>query len=433
MNKTSIQTAPQAAVPSLAAPAPASTPRATLLPRWANQVLKPVASLRLTVVLFAFSLALVFFGTLAQIDGGIWTVTYGYFRTWKIVWVPFQLLVEFGQVFFGVPRDLRVGGSFPFPGGYILGALLLANLLAAHLVRFKFTWKRAGILLIHSGLILLMLGELITGYFAVEGQMIIDQGETANFVTHNRWSELVVIDPSDPKTDDVVAVPGAMLRKGGLVRHADLPFDVEVVQYMVNSHLDSAKGIKDNPATAGAGLAEKAFEDPEISGTSGKQEVDTPAAYLTFKDKESGRPLGTYLLSIFLKPQPVIVGDKTYQVALRFKRTYKPYALTLHEFRFDRYPGTDEARNYSSRLRLVDSERGEDREVLIKMNDPLRYRGETLYQADFNHKTEKGTVLQVVENPGWLIPYVSCAMVSLGMAFHFGLHLNGFLRRRTAS
>ena len=45
---------------------------------------------------------------------------------------------------------------------------------------------------------------------------------------------------------------------------------------------------------------------------------------------------------------------------------------------------------------------------------------------------DRGTVLQVVRNPGWLMPYFSCALVSLGMLVHFGIHLVGFLRRRAA-
>ena len=40
------------------------------------------------------------------------------------------------------------------------------------------------------------------------------------------------------------------------------------------------------------------------------------------------------------------------------------------------------------------------------MNDPMRYRGETFYQHTFDNATEKATVLQVVRNPGWVLPYL---------------------------
>ena len=42
---------------------------------------------------------------------------------------------------------------------------------------------------------------------------------------------------------------------------------------------------------------------------------------------------------------------------------------------------------------------------------------------------DSGSVLQVVRNPGWLLPYLSCAVVSLGMLIHFGINLSRYLRR----
>ena len=63
------------------------------------------------------------------------------------------------------------------------------------------------------------------------------------------------------------------------------------------------------------------------------------------------------------------------------------------------------------------------------MNHPLSYNGETFYQQAFL-PLDWGTRLQVVRNPGWIMPYLSCAMVSFGMLIHFGLHLSKFLRIR---
>src|SRR4051812_31863501 len=103
MSDTSLQTAPSAPGPAAAVPpTPAvAKPR----PKWTvYRVLKLGASLELTVILFILSLLLVFFGTLAQIDNGIWTVVGEYFRS-AFVWIPWQLLVKFGQVFFGLPRE----------------------------------------------------------------------------------------------------------------------------------------------------------------------------------------------------------------------------------------------------------------------------------------------------------------------------------------
>ena len=66
--------------------------------------------------------------------------------------------------------------------------------------------------------------------------------------------------------------------------------------------------------------------------------------------------------------------------------------------------------------------------MLIYMNHPLRYRGETFYQASFK-RGDQGTILQVVRNPGWLLPYIAVTIGAVGMMIHFGIHLTGFLRR----
>ena len=92
--------------------------------------LAPLASLRLTVVLFALSMVLVLVGTLAQRHYDIWYVVNEYFRT-DFAWV--ELRAFFPSSSLGVSPQLK----FPFPGGWLIGGLLTVNLLAAHLLRFR--------------------------------------------------------------------------------------------------------------------------------------------------------------------------------------------------------------------------------------------------------------------------------------------------------
>jgi hypothetical protein len=415
----------QSTIDSYATDRPAGKPHSVM--HQLRRLLMPIASLKITVVLFALSLVLVFVGTLAQVDNGIWTVVNKYFRS-LYVFVPFQIFV---------PRSVHVPGGFPFPGGWLIGGGLLINLLAAHIVRFKLSLKRLGILVLHAGIILLLVAELITGLFAVEGRMSIEEGQSANYVEDSRHYELAVVDRSDPASDLVISIPGSRLRDGETIRDDRLPFTIEVKQYMPNSVLDR-KPKSTEPATAGLGLHVRVDPKSEVSGTDAEQKGDIASAYVVLRPKAGGEPIGTYLVSLWFSavynvpPQTVSFDGKTFGVDLRFRREYLPYQLRLIEFRFDRYPGTNIPMNYSSLVRLTDPETGEDRQALIRMNEPLRYRGETFYQADFNKETEKGTVLQVVRNPGAVLPYVSCVMVFLGMAYHFGWHLIGFLVRRAA-
>src|SRR6185503_15667528 len=85
---------------------------------------------------------------------------------------------------------------------------------------------------------------------------------------------------------------------------------------------------------------------------------------------------------------------------------------------------------YSSLVEFKDPARNIDREVLIWMNNPLRYEGTTFYQQSFDEATEKATVLQVVNNSSWMTPYAACMLVAIGMLAHFGVILFRFLMRR---
>jgi hypothetical protein len=380
-----------------------------------RRLLEPLASLRLTVALLALSMVLIFVGTLAQTRVGVWEAVDSYFRGF-VAWVDLSLFVP------------EAAGAIPMPGGATLGVLLLINLVAAHAVRFRLSWRRVGMILIHGGLIVLLAGEFATAWLAGEGLMAIDEGATSSYYEDARRTELVVIDPSPDHHDRVVTIPAAMLRHAGggaTIEHDALPFGVEVVRWMPNARL-----LRDDaalPADRGIGLEARAQERPRVRGVDGAQS-DAPAAYVRLT--RDGEDLGTWLVwAGLVGSQRVEVGGRVYGLALRYARTYLPYRLTLHDFRHDTFTGTTIARNFSSDVRLVDEERGVDRRVRIWMNNPLRYRGATFYQASYK-PDGSGTVLQVVRNPGAALPYVACALVSAGLLVHFGLSMTTFLRRR---
>lgn len=376
-------------------------------------VLNFLGSLQLTVILLVLSIFLVFVGTLAQIDFGVWTVVHDYFRAW-VAWVDLQL-------FF--PRDRVVPGKFPIPGGWTLGGLLLVNLLVAHYQRFNLSKAKIGLFLIHAGLILLLVGEALTGIYAEEGNMTISEGSSSNYSEDIRHPELAIVTALNDKEDQVTVIPEAKLKHKGTIAHDLLPFDVQIDDYQINSVLQKEQ-------VDGKSLW-RAKSMPEVSGTeTGEGRIDMPSVYVTLKPKNGEKALGAYLTSTWLNtPHKIEHEGKTYWLSLRFKRDYKPFSLHLIDFRFDRYMGTEIPKNFSSTVRLVDPDRGVEREVKIWMNNPLRYRGETFYQASYK-PDESGTVLQVVKNPSWLIPYISCVVVTLGLFVQFGFSLSRSLKRR---
>src|SRR5262249_12979160 len=271
-------------------------------------------------------------------DQGLWGVMRGYFRS-GYVWVPWQVFVRFGQTFLDVPHSVHVSGSFPFPGGWLLGSLLLINLMAAHAIRFKLSWKRSGVLILHAGLILLMLGELVTGAFAVESRMTLAQGETVSFVeVSHKWLsnpfELAVTGTSEAQHDEVTVIPGSMLQAGAVIRHASLPFDVEVLEYMKNSDLLELRPSDDRTEdvfVATDGTRCQVVPCAEGKGVDSKGRDDYPAVRVRLLKKGTSEAIGTYLLAPWFNPNSVnrvyvfpdqkpTVEGKEYVVAVRPER-----------------------------------------------------------------------------------------------------------------
>src|SRR5258708_21932731 len=124
-----------------------------------------------------------------------------------------------------------------FSQGLSGGGMLLVNLIAAHLARFKFTWKKAGILVLHAGVILLLLGQLLTSLFQVESQMRLDQGETKNYSLSYYHNELAVIETSAPDFDQVISIPDSQLYKGHKIGLPADSLEVGIDEYFINSAL----------------------------------------------------------------------------------------------------------------------------------------------------------------------------------------------------
>jgi len=158
-------------------------------------------------------------------------------------------------------------------------------------------------------------------------------------------------------------------------------------------------------------------------------ERDVPSAAIEILPRDGGS-LGTWLVSDALgAPQTFTSGGRTWMITLRPARHYKPFSVTLQKFTHEKYAGTEIPKDFSSKVTLIDPERSVNRDVLIYMNHPLRYRGETFYQAGFQ-KDDSATILQVVHNPSFIAPYVACVIVAAGLLVQFGFHLVGFSRRR---
>jgi hypothetical protein len=381
-----------------------------------DRLLRVFASLRLTVVCLALAALLVFVGTIAQVEQGLYNAQARYFRSLFVYWGPA-----------GADWKAPV-----FPGGYLVGALLLINLVTSLALRLRSVRGNWGLLLAHVGVILLLLGQFATDLLSVESHMRVREGEPANYSESGSECELAIVDASDPEADEVYPVPERLLATQSRIDLPGLPFAVLVKKYYPNSRVENRTGqTPQAPPAASHGIGAQITLQPAPPVV----RMDTrnlPAAGLELTTPDGS--LGTYAVALVVdEPQEVKCKDKTYTLQLRSTRYYKPYSITLLKFSHDKYQGTDIPKNFSSRVRLHRPETGEEREALIYMNNPLRYAGETYYQSGYDERDPSVSILQVVRNPSWLTPYLSCILVGLGLLIQFGSHLGDFVKqRRTA-
>ena len=401
-------------------------------------------SLRLTVVLLAFAIILVFVGTIAQADVGLYGAEAHYFNQWIVV----------GVQLFGWHLPILL------PGGYLIGTLLLVNLVATHVYRFELSIKKTGIQLAHAGIIVILVGQLASNVLSRSMQMHFIQGETLNYANSVNDYELVF-----QSGDHVTSIPENMLTTGKVIHTPSLPFSIYVKSHWHNSDLNfRAPMVKNGPPLATNGIAQN-FDFVPRPDVKRIDRRNVPTAVLTFRTPK--RNLGTWVASDWAgdaglvdavrdsyaqqlgkglaqsvaneltAPQTLEVGGKKYTFTIRPTRTYFPFSMTLLKATHTVYPGTDVPREFRSRVLLKNPKTGEDRPIDIYMNHPLRYDGYTYYQyqMDAGQMTQMAgriptSVFSVVRNPSWLTPYIGCVMVGIGLTFQFLYHLVGFLSKK---
>lgn len=361
---------------------------------------------------------------------------------WRLIWIA--IAVAFGGL--GLASLLGIfsmsASSLRITWQLIEGTIVATVLLVGSRIMFG---AQGANLLLHFGVALLMLGQFIFGDTQLEQRLSLVEGQSTNTLVNMDHIELAFIETLADGKQRITVVPESKLKlafeQQQLLKDDRLPVDMRVLSFFDNSDLTSPTA--ENPATKGTGLEVIAKEIPKAGGTN--SEVDLASAYVEFLSKENGESLGVHLVSQILNEraflsiggkedmsEELLLGDKSYQVQLRFERVPKPYWVQVKDVRRVNYSGTQTPRDYSSFIKLVDTETGNVENARVWMNNPLRYRGETFYQSDYQQLPggKEFTSIQVVRNAGWMIPYIACMIVAVGMIAHFTGTLDRFLGRR---
>ena len=359
--------------------------------RW--KPLRVLASLQFTVIGLLFMALLVIAGTILQAEKGIYAAQQEIFHSW-LFWL------------FGV---------LPLPGMLLVGALLFVNLFSAVIYRLKYRWSGLGLLLIHIGLLVLLGGGFISFQYGRDYFMTLAEGESSQMAEAAHEWELAVWTEAEGKRRGQ-AVDIIRLRPGQAWSVPGLNLELTVKRFFSNCRPEEY----DAPGQAALKEVPPAADPVE----------NMPGVILELRSPAES-PLQVSLFGGSAAPVVRRRLQRDHFFSLRLKRILLPLRLTLLDFEKTFHPGSQIPKSFRSRVEIQSA--GLRREALIAMNHPLRFAGFTFYQSSYAEEGPQGvsSTFAVVRNAGRWLPYISSALIFLGLLIHFGTALAALARKKS--
>lgn len=380
-------------------------------------LVKFLTSLKLTTWSLIFLAVLTFFGTLYQTQAGLYEAQVKYFYSWFFKW-----------------RIESLGGIwFPFPGAQLVCWVMTINLLFVTLFRFQWSWRKAGILIMHLGILILLIGGGATYYFAEESNVTLKEGESANYAVYYHDWELSVFRELDNGDKEVWGMDIRDFPLGEPVAFERQGIDINMHTMHRNALAYAMQeGIDDKGYVNQAGVAY--LQEQEVKNDP-VENIPGVAFGVEVNGIEKARIM---LFGLEPKPTQVALPSGKWSFQLRRKRYPLPFTVELLDFRRRLHAGTLIASAYESKIK-VSGDDTRERETLVYMNHPFRTLDLTFFQASFGQDDlgSESSTLAVVENPARLIPYISSLVTGFGLILHFILslvnHTKAMNKRREGS
>ena len=368
-----------------------------------DNFLKIIMSPKIFSYTLIWLIVLVFFGTIAQKNIGLYASQMKYFSSFFFLFL----------------------GFIPLPGGRLILLFMTINLFSSLFKRNLWQLKKFGIIIVHLGGLLLLLGGGLTAYFSSEGNMIIAEGETSNYVDDYHDMELVFVNNTFKDSIEYTVVDEPLLKEGNRFNLFEDGPEIYILSNIKNVRIENRISPADSIYK---GLLEKFVllpKKPEPENTQNR-----PALIYKIQGTSNGLDgiyglfLGQGLNDYFQ------LKEQDFHSEYRRKRTYVPFEIELIDFEKILHPGTNVAKSFSSEVNLIED--GLPRRTLIKMNEPLRHKGYTFFQASFIENLDKETtVLATVKNYGRLFPYISSIIMSVGLLIHLLISLPKMIKKKS--
>jgi cytochrome c biogenesis protein ResB len=264
--------------------------------------------------------------------------------------------------------------------------------------------------IVHLGLVILLVSGFLTLHFSKEFYVSLYEGESSNTASDYMNWELVIIQEANGKISKT-SIDEDALKPGKTISVTGLELPIKVKSKYINAR------YFDTPF-AGRILKEMPLEKD--------YEKNVRALILNL---DSGDDI---ILEGDLEPSHSLsYKGHNYVLLLRRKQYKLPFTIELVDVSRELHPGTGVAKSYQSKVVIRENDIA--RELTISMNKPFRSGLYTAYQASFavDEEGNEMTVIAVVRNLNYTLPYIASLICSLGLFIHFGqMFLVNVLRRR---
>ncbi len=305
-------------------------------------------------------------------------------------------------------------GFIPLPGGLTLISILFINLLAKFLFKSDWSWAKAGTIVTHFGVLVLILGGAITYFTSKDGYLMVGEGESSNIIEDYHQRMMVVREGDNL----IYQLPFEQVKNGMEISPADGKFLITINKSCFNC------GITRRPEGEQEGWTVPG-KFMRLDPKSPNPQDEKNMTGIEFSISGAGADMnGKYLtFDKFPKPPQIEVASTNYTISIERQKRELPFTISLKSFKQELHPGTDVARAYQSTITVTDGDTSWP--AVIQMNEPLRYRGYTMYQSSFDVSGAKPyTILTVVENKGRIYPYISTLIVALGLILHLVIRIS---------
>jgi hypothetical protein len=359
-------------------------------------------SLHTTVICLIILCILVLWGTFYQIDHGIYAAKARFFSSWLVF----------------------IGGFFPFPGVRLTVLTLILNQVSLLIFRQKWRPNKAGLILTHTGILVLLIGGGIISYTSKETLLTLWEGESSNQSASYRDWELAVwakTDKGGTQTPVVLGLDTLRAERAYAIPGLHAAIRIRRIYKNCMALMPAARGDSAHAMMA-------VIDSLEALGPAQDPSENMPG--LVLAPESNGTPDGRICLyGGTPEPAAFAFNSDTLFCALRQKRTPLPLTITLINFVKEDYAGTQTARQFKSKIRVKGG--GMDREVVISMNKPFRYKQFTFYQSSYSQGGgRQSSTLAVVENRGKSLPYVAGILMAAGLILHFFVKLIVHIRKQ---